>query len=371
MARQYFSFMDSDEEQVAKLIQIQESYSSVTDAEKKDFYHFLVSLLKDTTQFSKKTQRQAVFCFQHLQQQGLLNEKQQVSVFQHLYKLCDTTLFKKQFNYSNAVSITLREFFNQEAFPVNEIQDCYDYLMTNMSPIPKHASTCQRCWNKTFKQLIVRLGIEQTKEVQKAIYDITGLNIFRNQLNDSYEKVWNDLMNAFYKRFFENVESIRVHDIKSDDKETKIEDKKKQKQGVDKTILLKDGTEILVEEKFREAKYWPNRLTDILLEYISIDTKDIPGWVYTSKSDYLVILYKHPLEMNESEIYVLPFKSIRKWVNTHNEEFMACKDIVATNTNWRTISKEVPLEMIMRMIEKEDKMFKIRYPIQDKISNSR
>lgn len=316
--------------------------------------------------FSKEAHRHAVYCFQHLQQQGLLNERQQTSVFRNLYKLCDSALFKKQFSFSNAVSLTLRDFFESKSFPQAEIQDCYDYLMTNMSPIPKgyFAGACQRCWNSTFKKLITRLGIEHTKEVKKAIYDITGLNIFQNQLSDSYDKELNDLMNAFYESFFKNVDSIRVHDIKSTDKETKKEDKKKQKQGVDKTIFLKDGTSILVEEKFREPKYWPNRLTDILLEYISIDTKDIPGWVYTSKSDYLVVLYKHPLELNESEIYVLPFKAIRKWVKTNNEQFMACKDIVATNTNWRTISKEVPLEMIMKMIEKEDQKFKKLHKIQ-------
>ena len=48
----------------------------------------------------------------------------------------------------------------------------------------------------------------------------------------------------------------------------------------------------------------------------------------------------------------------------NNDEFMKCKDIVATNTNWRTISKEVPLEMIWRMLEKEDKKFKKLYKIQ-------
>ena len=366
MARQYFSFMDSSEEQVSKLKELLESYSAFPEPAQRDLYHFLVSLIKDPSVYSKEAHRQAVYCFQHLQQQGLLNVKQQSSVFRHLYKLCDTALFKKQFSFSNAVSLTLRDFIENKDFSQNEVQEGYDYLMANMSPIPKgyFAGACQRCWNSTFKRFITRLGIEQTNEVKKAIYDITGLNIFQNQLNDSYDKELNDMMNAFYKKFFTNVENIRVHDIKSGDKETKTEDKKKQKQGVDKTLQMNDGSTILVEEKFREPKYWPNRLTDILLEYISIDTKDIPGWVYTSKSDYLVVLYKNPLEINESEVYVFPFKAIRKWVKTHNDEFMKCKDIVATNTNWRTISKEVPLEMIWRMLEKEDKKFKKLYKIQ-------
>lgn len=364
MAHKFFSFMDSLEDQVAKLHQMEADYPHLSEEEQKDFYVFLVSMLKDPSDYEKETYRQAVFCFQHFHQQGLLTEKQQRSVFRHLYSLCDTELFRKRLNFSIAVSKTLREFYSTENFPKGDIQKCYNYLMANMEPIRGfNAYWCQRCWHTTFKQLIKLLKIKETDEVNNSVYAITNLNIFQKQLKDSYNKKLNEKMNAFYNLFFKDVESIRVHDIKSDDKETKIEDKKKQKQGVDKTILLKNGTALLIEEKFREPKYWKNRKTDILLEYISIDNKNIPGWVYTSKSDYLVVLYKNE-NVDDSELYVFPFKPIRKWVKLHHDEFMACRDIVAPNTNWKTISKEVPLKMIMQMIEGEDDKYKRLYKIQ-------
>lgn len=322
-------------------------------------------LLEEQEQYDKKTYRSAIFFFQHLQQNSLLSAKQQVEVFKCLYQLCTTKLFCKQFSYSNAVSITLRDFFLNSDFPEKEIKACYDYLVKNMPPISNgfNSSMCKRCWYATFKKLIERLGIRKTEKVSAIVYNITGLNIFQKQLQDSYDKKLNVLTNNFYIKFFETVSEIDVHDIKSKSKEKKLADKKMQKQGVDKTLLLKDGSTILVEEKFREPKYWKNRLTDILLEYISIDNKDIPGWVYTSKSDYLVVLYKNPLKVEDSELYILPFKTIRKWVRTHEEEFMHCRDIVASNTNWNTISKEVPIQLLMQMIQHEDEKFKKLYKI--------
>ena len=364
MAHQYFTFLDTQDDQVAKLHQMEADYPHLPEKEQKIIYGFLVSMLENTTEYAKETYRQAVYCFQHLHKQGLLTERQKRSVFRLLYKLCDTELFKKRLNYSIAVSKTLRDFCSTEAFPKGDIQKCYDYLMANMGPIRGfNAYMCQRCWYTTFKQLIHLLGISVTEEVENSVYAITNLNAFHKQLKDSYNKQLNDKMNAFYELYFKDVESIRVHDIKSADKATKIEDKKKQKQGVDKTILLKNGKRILIEEKFREPRYWENRKTDILLEYISIDNKNIPGWVYTSKSDFLVVLYKNK-NINDSELYVFPFKPIRQWVKLHHDEFMACRDIVAPNTNWKTISKEVPLEMIMRMIEKEEDKYKKLYKIQ-------
>ena len=205
MAHKFFSFMDSLEDQVAKLHQMEADYPHLSEEEQKDFYVFLVSMLKDPSDYEKETYRQAVFCFQHFHQQGLLTEKQQRSVFRHLYSLCDTELFRKRLNFSIAVSKTLREFYSTENFPKGDIQKCYNYLMANMEPIRGfNAYWCQRCWHTTFKQLIKLLKIKETDEVNNSVYAITNLNIFQKQLKDSYNKKLNEKMNAFYNLFFKD-----------------------------------------------------------------------------------------------------------------------------------------------------------------------
>ncbi len=182
-------------------------------------------------------------------------------------------------------------------------------------------------------------------------------------MGDSYDEEMNTLMNNFYKRFFDDIKKVDVHDSASDNKESKLADKNMQKQGIDKTLVTKKGKKIFIEEKFRSFKFWDLRDKDILLEYISIDNKNIPGWVYTSKSDYLVVVFQH-LEFEKSELYVFPFEPIRKWVRENNNAFMKFPDISAPNVNWNTISKAVPLFKIKEILMKDEKKYSVIHKIK-------
>ena len=64
-----------------------------------------------------------------------------------------------------------------------------------------------------------------------------------------------------------------------------------QRLGVDRTILLSTGKEILVDEKVRGRSKTGRVYTDIALEYISVDTTNAPGWVCKSLiADYIAYL---------------------------------------------------------------------------------
>jgi len=204
--------------------------------------------------------------------------------------------------------------------------------------------------------MITILEIPRDRDLEMTIYKITQLNLFFVQMGDSYDSEMNTLMNNFYRNFFEDVDDLIVHDATTDNNEVRLLDRTRQRQGIDKTIKTKNGKELFIEEKFRAYTYWDIREQDILLEYISIDNRNIPGWVYTSKSDYLVIVFQH-LDITQSELYVFPFEPIRKWVREKNDKFMEFRDISAHNIDWNTISKAVPLSVIRDILKKEDKKF--------------
>ncbi len=318
-----------------------------------------ICLLDLLNELDVSVARAIVFSFQAMQSFGVLDNTRKVIAFMKLIRLSKTKMFQKSYAFSNSVSLTLRFFYQDESFPKSEVKKGYEYLLKNMQLIQKGFGSrrCQVCWNKTFKDMISLLEITLSSDLKKELYKITQLNVFNDQLGDSYNSEMNTLLNTFYEKFFGNVAKIIVHDHKASTGTQKIKDKALQKQGIDKTLILKNKKKIFIEEKFREYKFWDIRLKDILLEYISIDNKNIPGWVYTSKSDYIVVVFKG-LEFNESELYIFPFKIIKKWVFDNPEIFRKYPDLIAPNVGWNTISKPVPLNIIMEILKNEDNKFK-------------
>jgi len=86
------------------------------------------------------------------------------------------------------------------------------------------------------------------------------VNNFYDSLN--YEKNNAYLLHKTYKLLWPTLTSIRIN-----------ADRKLQSQGVDKFIDFENGI-LKIEEKFRKNWYG-----DILLEYISVDYNNTPGWM--------------------------------------------------------------------------------------------
>ncbi len=352
------SIFATPSESQAKIEKWYEKFYNYHPTRKREFLDFLFELLREPLYYDWNVYRTAVFAFQHIVDDLTRTEKR--NVFKLLYSLTTSEICRKKLAFSNAISITMRSYYGDPAISANDAKNAYDFIINNMPPIPKMfgANRCQLCWNKTLKELVLKQGIEIEKKHQIEIYGITNLNIFQNQLSDSYNEEMNQKLNAFYKSFFGNIKEIKVHDISSKDKNDKKKDKTMQQQGIDKTLVTNDGKQIFIEEKSREPKFWDNRLTDILLEYISIDNRDIPGWVYTSRSEYIVILFKN-IDIDKSQLYVFPFKPIREWVRKNDARFKSFSDIIAHNVAWNTISKAVPLDVVLNEILKnEDKKFR-------------
>lgn len=109
-----------------------------------------------------------------------------------------------------------------------------------------------------------------------------------------------------------------------------------QRLGIDLAILLPDGqTLITVEEKIRFRKF-----DDILVEIISNDRTQKPGWAFTFQADYLMY-YRTPLPKHYGLYNRDPFKrtvaeNIKTWKNRY-------QIITAKNEGYNTISVAIPI----------------------------
>lgn len=348
----FSNFMDMDA-QKKTLGNITDGLHDFRDDERTEITKRIIKLLDNVQDYDVNVSRLLVFVIQHMQTNGYLSIAEKVNANKKLYELIHTDVFKKKYAFSNAVSLTLREFVYDDDFPIKNVKNSFDYIIQEMDPISRGFGSrrCQVCWNKTLNDYSNRLDIKVNKELKNKFFEITRLNIFRDQLNESYDEKMNELTNNLYRRIFKNIKTIDVHNTKSDNSNVIKKNKQLQKQGIDKTIHLRDGKKIFIEEKFRTYAYWDHRKRDILLEYMSIDNKNIPGWVYTSKSDYLVIVFQN-LEIEDSEVYIFPFKPIKKWVRENKQKFMSYLDLSAPNITWNTLSKAVPLEKIKEILIK-------------------
>lgn len=127
-----------------------------------------------------------------------------------------------------------------------------------------------------------------------------------------------------------------------------------QRGGIDRTIMLEDGTVITVDEKVRAEK-WP----DILIEHWSDLNRRVPGWGHRDKSltcDYIAYA------MIPSQIcYLLPYQVLRRAVKLNGEmwwnkahspapEYRDYRVVKADNGNYWTYSYTVPIETLLDAI---------------------
>lgn len=96
------------------------------------------------------------------------------------------------------------------------------------------------------------------------------------------------------------------------------------------------------EVKIRSAKYRDLYKKDILIETISNDQKDSPGWIYYSKADWLIYLYK-PLD--DLIGYKISMPALKSWwkLNKHQR---AWKKKKAPNKGYNTINRIIPLKFL-------------------------
>jgi hypothetical protein len=124
-----------------------------------------------------------------------------------------------------------------------------------------------------------------------------------------------------------------------------------QERGIDREIQLENGKRILIDEKWRTKDYG-----DILLEYISNDVKQTPGWVVKKlQADYIAYAVGPA-----GVCYLLPVMQLQlAWQHKAEEWIELYGPRVARNETYNTISCPVPRDVLYAMI---GKMFRPCFP---------
>lgn len=120
-------------------------------------------------------------------------------------------------------------------------------------------------------------------------------------------------------------------------------DMDRQKAGIDRTITLVNGKQILVDEKARDRVY----CNDILLEYISNDHTGALGWVCKPLlCDYIAVAY-----MKSGHAFMLPVLQLQQaWELNKHDWLKHYRIPPARNQGYKTHNVAVPTDKLFRAI---------------------
>jgi hypothetical protein len=154
---------------------------------------------------------------------------------------------------------------------------------------------------------------------------------FKERLNYSLESSDEPFWEAVYKKAFPSFTKIMT-----------VNDLAKQKLGIDRVLYFGNGKEIYIDEKKRE-KVWP----DILLEYISVDRNNTPGWIEKDLvMDYLAYAF-----MPTQRVYLFPWDMLRRaWLHYKEDWLKKYKIIEAKNNTYSTWSVAVPINVLKNAV---------------------
>lgn len=131
------------------------------------------------------------------------------------------------------------------------------------------------------------------------------------------------------------------------------QDGEHQRAGIDRSVILANSKQVLIDEKYRTESYqiWnpvtEERERDILLEFVSVDTTNAPGWVCKpQRADYIAYAIG-PV----GECYLLPVPQLQHAWNDRGEtwkEWFGVK--VAKNRGYNTLNTPVPVSEVLGAI---------------------
>lgn len=115
-----------------------------------------------------------------------------------------------------------------------------------------------------------------------------------------------------------------------------------QRMGIDRVIHLSNGKCLYVDEKKRDKVY-----SDILLEYVSVDTTDAPGWMEKDLAiDYLAYAF-----MPTRVCYLFPWPMLRRaWLAFKVQWKAKYEHKPGKNANYTTWSVAVPIDVVCRAV---------------------
>lgn len=147
---------------------------------------------------------------------------------------------------------------------------------------------------------------------------------------DAKAPFWDDLYRQMFSDRFHRTELV-------------LDEQRYQRVGIDRKVILTDGTTWHVEEKLRDKDY-----DDILLEYKSVLERDEPGWAVNDlyETDLLVYGIKPT-----GKFYVFQYPALRETAKARYDEWaytFGFKD--APNHTYLTRNIPVPVQVLRALL---------------------
>lgn len=148
---------------------------------------------------------------------------------------------------------------------------------------------------------------------------------FKDSLAASHKASDLPIWKQIYERAFPNFLAMVDH----------RDDGEHQRAGIDRSVILANSKQILVDEKIRYKDYG-----DILLEYVSVDRTNAPGWCCKpQRADYIAYAVE-PLGI----CYMLPVIQLQLAWQKHGEQWVSTYGTKkAPNKTYNTLNCPVPV----------------------------
>ena len=170
------------------------------------------------------------------------------------------------------------------------------------------------------------------------------IHSFEDSLKQSHEAEDLPLWGEIYKQAFPSMVAMLNHRA----------DGQHQRNGIDRSVILDNSKQILVDEKVR----WVNKITglvyeDIALEYFSDSERGVSGWVCKPLLANYIAYAILPI----GKCYLMPVIQLQKaWQENSELWFREFKTIKARNSQmgmaWTTLSLCVPVDVLFSAMGK-------------------
>lgn len=163
------------------------------------------------------------------------------------------------------------------------------------------------------------------------------------QVHDFKEKLaWSQQASheAFWKAVYHKAFPDMVNQMLS------VGNTQAQHDGIDRVILLNNGAVLRIDEKKRAKVY-----DDILLEYVSNDQANTPGWIEKAlRIDYLAYAF-----MPTQTVYLFPWLLLRRaWLHFGADWKKKYKTVKAANSGYNTLSLVVPISVVRGAVHRAE-----------------
>lgn len=159
-----------------------------------------------------------------------------------------------------------------------------------------------------------------------------GVHNFRESLEKSHSASDLPIWEEIYRKAFPSMIACIDH----------RQDGEHQRAGIDRSIVLENSKQILIDEKIRWKDYG-----DILLEYMSNDRFKSPGWVCKPlRADYICYAIA-----NTGKAYMLPVPQLQQaWANYGSSWIQSYPTRAAKNDGYNTLNTPVPVNVLFKAI---------------------